>query len=70
MADNVISFPNRGKPAADAIPQGPDADDTITFTRDSLRPLTTAHPAMPRPTSGFDHIPWTDLVTRNFDGRG
>lgn len=70
MTDTVIPFPDRGKPTATAINQSPDANDTITFTRDSLRPLYTAHPAMPRPTSGFDHVPWTDLVTRDFDGRG
>lgn len=75
MADNIVPFPDRGRSAAELIDQHPidqrpDANDTITFTRDSLRPLTTAHPAMPRPSSGFDQIPWTDLVTRNFDGRG
>jgi len=67
MADNVIPFPDQARPAAE---QRPDLEDTITFTAGQLRPLTTAHPAMPRQSTGFDHIPWTDLVTRNFDGRG
>ncbi len=70
MTDNVIRFPDRSKPAIDAIDQRPEANDTITFTRDSLRPLSTAHPAMPRHSSTVEHMPWTDLVTRNFDGRG
>lgn len=70
MAGTVIRFPQGNTTAIAASDQRPETDDTITFTRDSLRPLTTAHPAMPRPSSGFEHRPWTDLVTRNFDGRG
>lgn len=70
MTGTVIRFPQRDKPAIAQSDRRPETNDTITFTRDSLRPLTTAHPAMPRPSSGFEHRPWTDLVMRDFDGRG
>ncbi len=70
MAGTVIRFPQRKKPAIAARDQRPETNDTITFTRNSLRPTTTAHPAMAPPTSGIEHTPWTDLVTRDFDGRG
>lgn len=70
MADNVVPFPGRGRSATEPVDRRHDAEDTITFTRDALRPLTTAHPAMPGPSSGLDQVPWTELVTRNFDGRG
>jgi len=70
MADNVIRFPDHGKPAIAAIDQCPETNDTIAFTRDSLRPLTTAHPAVPGCSTTFEHTPWTDLVTRDFDGKG
>lgn len=70
MADNVIRFPDRGKSGIAAIDQRPEANDTITFTRDSLPPPATDASAMPRHTSTVDQTPWTELVTRDFDGRG
>lgn len=70
MADNVIRFPERARPTADRTEPRHDAEDTITFERDSLRPLATAHPGLPRPTSAVEHLPWTELVTRDYDGRG
>ena len=70
MADNVIRFPERGKSAIAAIDQRPETNDTISFSRDSLPPLATDNAAMPRHAATVDQTPWTELVTRDFDGRG
>lgn len=67
MADNVIRFPNRARPKAD---HHDDSDDATAVTAGSLPPLTTAYPGMPRQSPRYDHVPWTDLITRDFDGRG